>query len=95
MKAMPKSKFYEIYQDYVCGSVFRVARELFALLPTELAVVDARGNLLNTQTRHMVEQTILSVAIPGDTLDKLNFETLDPSDALSQTAHPLQAAGVH
>jgi hypothetical protein len=31
VKKMPKTKFYEIYQDYVCGCVLRIARELFAL----------------------------------------------------------------
>lgn len=87
IKAMPKGKFYEIYQDYVCGSVLRVARELFALLPTELVVVDAIGSLLNTQTGYMEEKTILSVIIPRDTLNKLNFETLDPSDALNNFVH--------
>lgn len=86
-KAMPKSKFYEIYQDYVCGSVFRVSRELFALLPTDFVIVNAKGNLLNTQTGHMEEQIILSVAIPRKTLDNLNFETLDPSDALNNFVH--------
>lgn len=34
VKPMPKSRFYEIYQDYVCGCALRVARELFALLPS-------------------------------------------------------------
>ncbi len=86
-KAMPKNKFHEIYQDYVCGSVLRVARELFALLPTNFVIVDAKGSLLNTQTGHMEEKTILSVAIPRNTLDKLNFETLDPSDALNNFVH--------
>jgi len=33
VKPMPKSRFHEIYQDYICGCVLRVAREIFALLP--------------------------------------------------------------
>jgi len=87
VKPMPKSKFYDTYQDYVCGCVFRVARELFALLPIETVIVTTMGNILNTQTGHMEERPILSVAIPKATIDKLNFETLDPSDALSNFVH--------
>ena len=87
MKPIPKSKFYDLYQDYVCGCVFRIARELFALLPIEMVTVTCMGNILNTQTGHMEEKPILSVALPKTTVYKLNFETLDPSDALSNFVH--------
>lgn len=33
VKTMPKGKYYELYQDYVCGCVLRVGNELLALLP--------------------------------------------------------------
>ena len=36
VKKMPKGKFNEIYQDYVCSCVLRVARELFAIVPDNL-----------------------------------------------------------
>lgn len=87
IKPIPKSKFYEIYQDYVCGCVFRISRELFALLPTEMVIVTCMGNILNTQTGHMEEKPILSVAMPRATVDKLNFDALDPSDALVNFVH--------
>ena len=44
-KAMPKARFHEIYQDYVCGCVLRVAREVFALLPVETVLVTASAAL--------------------------------------------------
>jgi len=40
-KPMPKARFHEIYQDYVCGCALRVAREIFALLPVNLVIVTA------------------------------------------------------
>lgn len=86
-KKTPKTRFYELYQDYVCGCVLRVARELFALLPIEMVIVNAVGNLLNTQTGYMEEQPILSVAIPRRTLEGLNFEMLDPSDSMDNFIH--------
>lgn len=87
VKQMPKGGFYELYQDYVCGCVLRVARELFALLPIEMVIVNAMGSLLNTHTGYMEEQPILSVAIPRKTLEGLNFEMIDPSDSMSNFVH--------
>lgn len=87
VKKLPKSRFYELYQDYVCGAVLRVARELFALLPIEMVLVTAVGTLLNTKTGHMEEQSILSVMIPRKTLTELNFETIDPSDSMDNFVH--------
>jgi len=86
-KRMPKSRFHELYQDYACGCVLRVARELFALLPIEMVIVNAVANLLNTQTGYMQEQPILSVAIPRKTLEGLNLEMLDPSDSMNNFVH--------
>jgi hypothetical protein len=87
IKAMPKNRFYEIYQDYVCGCTLRVARELFALLPIEMVTVNAIGSLLNKQTGHLENTPILSVLIPRKTFDMLNFENLDPSDSLDNFVH--------
>ncbi|MCK4558619.1 MAG: hypothetical protein KAV45_02475 [Calditrichia bacterium] len=87
IKEMPKGKFYELYQDYVCGCVLRIARELFALLPIEEAVITTMGNLLNTQTGYMEKQSILSVFIPKETLCRLNFQMIDPSDSMNNFKH--------
>jgi hypothetical protein len=90
VKPMTRTKFYELYQDYVCSCVLRVARELFALLPTEMAIITAESELLNTQTGHLEMQPILSVAIPRKTLETLNFEMLDPSDSLNNFMHRMK-----
>jgi len=87
IKPMPKNRFYEIYQDYVCGCTLRVARELFALLPVDTVFVNAIGSHLNKQTGHVEEAPFLSVAIPRKTFDRLNFENLDPSDSLNNFVH--------
>ncbi|OGC01233.1 hypothetical protein A2V82_01595, partial [candidate division KSB1 bacterium RBG_16_48_16] len=87
IKEMPKAKFYEIYQDYVCGCVLRIARELFALLPIEEVVITAFGNLLNTQTGYMENQPLLSVFLPRETLLRLNFQMIDPSDSMNNFKH--------
>lgn len=87
VKKMPKGEFHELYQDYVCGCVLRVSREVFALLPIEMLIVTTVADLLNSQTGYMEEQPILSVAIPRATLESLNFEMLDPSDSMNNFVH--------
>ncbi len=86
-KPMPVTKFYELYQDYVCGGSLRVARELFALLPIEMIIVNAIGNLLNTKTGHMEDTPILSVGIPRETSQNLNLNSVDPSDSMKNFVH--------
>ncbi len=87
LKNMPKGEFFEIYQDYVCGVVLRIANEIFALLPLKGLVINAVDDLLNTSTGHIEEQIILSVAIPRTTLESLNLEFIDPSDSLENFVH--------
>lgn len=50
LKNMPKGKFFELYQDYVCGVVLRVANEIFAVLPVECIVATASDDVLDTGT---------------------------------------------
>ncbi len=87
VKQMPKGKFFELYQDYVCSCVLRVANELFAILPIELAFVTAVDKLLNTKVGHLEETPILSVAVSRETIRGLNLELIDPSDSLENFVH--------
>lgn len=72
-KKMTKTKFYELYQDHVCGCALRVAREIFALLPSEMVIFTATTDLLNTSTGHMEEQPIISVAMPRKTIEYVHL----------------------
>jgi hypothetical protein len=87
VKSMPKTRFYACYQDHICGCTLRVARELFALLPLRMVIVNVQAELLNTQTGYLESQTILSVAVPRQTLERLNLGRLDPSDAMGNFVH--------
>lgn len=89
VKQIPSSKFYQLYQDYVCSAALRVARDTLAILPVTLVISTAVDTLLNTQTGHLEEQPILSVAIPRQTLEKLNLEAIDPSDSMRNFVHRL------
>ncbi|MFO1458945.1 MAG: hypothetical protein U1G08_06010 [Verrucomicrobiota bacterium] len=87
VKTMPKVRFHEIYQDYVCGCVLRVAREVFALLPVDTVIITAKMNALEESTGDDVETPILSVAVPRLTIGKLNFLKIDPSDSMKNFLH--------
>lgn len=87
IKPMAKRRFHEIYQDYVCGCVLRVAREVFALLPIECVLVTASAERLDMHTGHTVEQPVLSAIISRDKIAGLDFDRLDPSDAMANFPH--------
>lgn len=87
VKRLPAGKFNELYQDYVCGCVLRIAREVFALLPLDSIIVTAVADVLDTSIGHVREQPILSVAFPRAGLERLNFDALDPSDSMKGFVH--------
>jgi hypothetical protein len=89
-KEMPKSRFYALYQDHVCSCLLRVGREMLALLPVEMVIAHAETKLLNTRTGHMENQCIVSLAMPRETMDTLNFNLLDPSDSLDNFVHRMK-----
>lgn len=87
VKAMPKARFHEIYQDYVCACVLRVAREVFALLPVNVILITASADELDPRTGQIAEQPVLSVALSRTELSRLNFDQVDPSDAMENFVH--------
>lgn len=87
LKKMPEGRFNELYQDYVCGCLFRVARELFALLPVQMVVINCYGNLFDSGTGYSGEVCLLSAQVQRDVAESLNFDALDPSDAVSNFTH--------
>ncbi len=87
VKSMPKGKFNEIYQDYVCSCVLRVANELFSAIPDNMVIVTAIDELLSTKTGHLEKSSILSVCASRSTLESLNMNNIDPSDSMSNFIH--------
>lgn len=85
---MPPSRFNEIYQDYVCSCILRIAKEVFQLLPViDNVQINAKGSIMNTSTGNYEEKTIVSVKINRPKLAVLNFDLLDPSDSMSNFEH--------
>ena len=87
IKPMPKSQFHEIYQDYVCACVFRMAREVFAMLPVMTMLVTALADVLDPVTGQYSERPVLSVAMPRKTVAGLNFENVSAANAIDGFVH--------
>jgi hypothetical protein len=88
-RKMPKGEFNLLYQDYVCSAMIRVAREVLNLIPVTGVVVNATDQLLNPATGHLEKQNIASVYFVGATLTKLNLQSIDPSDAMTNFLHKM------
>jgi hypothetical protein len=86
-KAMAKGRMMEVYQAYVCGACFRVAREAFAVLPVPRVIINVRVTTLDTSTGHRVPIVILGASLLRDTVSRINFERCDPAEALSHFDH--------
>lgn len=86
-KDLPVSKFNDLYQDHICSCLLRIGREVLALLPVDFVIVNIISDLLNTSSGRIEQSTILSAAIFPETLEKLHFDKIDPSDSLRNFKH--------
>jgi hypothetical protein len=87
---MPVSRSNELYQDYVAGAAFKVASDLFRILPIQEVYVTCLVTMLNTQTGYQEVTPILSVCFIRNTLEQMNLGHIDPSDALAKFQHAMQ-----
>lgn len=89
VKPMTMTMRNALIRDYIASTTFRVARDLFALLPIDQIVINAEESMLNPATGHKEEMTLLSVIFHRDTFDKLNFDRIVPWEALSNFEHAM------
>lgn len=84
---MPITRYYSLKQDYVCSTIFRVARDLFSILPITEVLVHATDYIMNEAVGRMEAVTIVSARINKKLLESLNLEAIDPSEAISLFEH--------
>ena len=82
VKAMPKGRFHEIYQDYACACCLRIGREMLALLPVDYVLTTIQVAATSPSTGNPTELPILSALLDRSTMEQLNFTQLDPSDSM-------------
>lgn len=86
-KQIPRARFQEIYQDHVCSSLLRVAREAFAVLPIDLLLINGHAMVHDSAKGTDSIRPIYSVFLPRSGLAAINFDRLDPSDAIESFPH--------
>ncbi len=87
IKNLPKGQYNEIYQDYVCSSILRVSREVFALVSVDMIIVTAKDTILDKKTGHKEILPIVSVAVSKKSFEYLNLDAIDPSDSFDNFLH--------
>lgn len=86
-RAMTKTNYNKLVQDCVCSHAIMVARNILVLLPVQHVIVHVTDNVLNTATGYDEEIVVLSVLFDRNIVNKLNFENIDPSDAMENFRH--------
>lgn len=89
-RKMTKTDYYKIKQDYVTSFAIYAARQVMAILPTDDVIIHMLENRLNTVTGHQKEVVILSVSLKRQTMEMLDFERIDPSDAMENFDHRMK-----
>jgi len=87
VKPMPKARFHEIYQDYICGCMLRVTREVLAMLPVDAVLITASADILDASTGRASEQPVLSAVMTRAIISRMDFDQLNPADAMGNFLH--------
>jgi len=82
-KKWADSRYWGLYQDFVCGCAIRLAREALGLLPISRVVVNVSTRMLSTSTGHVETVTILAAHFTRAALAAINADAVDASDALA------------
>lgn len=82
-KKMARARFHEIYQDYVCGCMLRIVREVFAVLPFEHLLITA-----SIEDEGMAESVpVMSAIFPKSIISNVDLDNIDPSDCVESYVH--------
>lgn len=87
---MPITQFNMLYQSYVAGAAFKVASDIFRILPLDEFFVTCVATMLNTKTGHKEETPILSVQYVRATFTRLDLASINPTDALANFNHAMK-----
>ena len=90
VKEMAIGKYWALFQDHVCSSALRIAREVFAVVGTERVVVNMRIVRNDPSTGHRGPVTVLGANFSRTDVGRLNLSAIDPSDAMKNFPHRMK-----
>ncbi|HVT88437.1 MAG TPA: 3'-5' exonuclease [Tepidisphaeraceae bacterium] len=82
LKKSSKRDFILLYQDHLCSSILRLARDFLARLPIEKVLVHGFIPAIDTATGQPIDRCVVSCLIGRDRMSAIEFEKVDPSDCL-------------
>lgn len=86
-KDMAESRRLALYQDHVCSTALRAARDVFALVPTRRVIANVYDFRVDSANGNSKLTPILAVNFEPRSFQKLNFLALDPSDSMKNFNH--------
>ncbi|RKQ27968.1 DUF4236 domain-containing protein [Oceanobacillus halophilus] len=87
-RKMGKSKYYQLYQDYVSSCALRIAREFFAILPLEEVQINVYDDV---EIDNVVDYgCILSVRMSREEMEQTFFDNIDCSDTIETFTHNMK-----
>lgn len=84
-KKMGKTNYYALYQDYVCSCMIGIARNVFALLPTERVLIHTYD--VSQADAPPVKGCIVSARITREDLSDVLFDIMDASNVVEGFEH--------
>ena len=73
-RSLNQKEYNDLLQDFICSLSIRIARDMFALLPINHTIIHAV----------MDDNTVLSVDFDRNTLSKVKYSFVDPSDTVEK-----------
>lgn len=89
-KEMPKGKYFDYIQDFVCSCSLAIALQLQALLPVDQVYIHCNTTQLDASIGKLTEQTLLSVCYERNHLATIQLAYIDPSNLLQHTKHQMK-----
>ncbi len=89
-KKFSAARRMEIYEDYVCGSALRVAREIMAVIPTPAVLIDIESTRVEPSTGHLATSVILSVLVPREATLLVDWAQVDASAFVATLHHRMK-----
>jgi len=87
---LKRSQHNELIRMYIVSSSIRIAKDMFALLPIEKAVVHIVDDYINEVIAKKEKVTVLSVEFERDQLEQANMRNKDPLEILKGFNHNMK-----
>lgn len=87
-KKLTKTDYYQLYREYICSCIFRIGRELFALIPIDEVTINI--NDVSPADESTELGCILSINLLRDKIKQIDFKNANPSELIEHFEHNIK-----